>query len=467
MKTVTRKPKLSIIAFDLLNLGTSFFLYFLLAFATLPFFISFFPNISPVKSLLHSITIEYSLYFYAFVAIGALSFLLGFNSANFGVSEVKLRRLWNYKWQPQRTLFVFIVVFVFGIVVKIIRIINDGFFYLDRSSIFTSHPLYSLVGLFDWMGTIALVVALIAYFNFLKAGNRQFRLWHYLVWIVLTTEVLYGFFMGARGPVVMPLVAYVIVRHYMFKRSPAYVLTAFFIIFFVFMTLLNINRSPGVFLDAYHVINREELTAARSSVKMADFRKLAATSLPLVSKERALNFSKYVFDSSILRADQSRIFLAVLDYVYEFKPGESAKKFIASLGPPRFIWKNKPLIHGDISEIGKRSGLIAPLDTTSIGPTILGDWYINFGFLGIVLGMFLIGIIFKFLSRVFIYSETVYPTGLMLFSITWLHTIPGAVEGWMAPLWAGYIKLFVILFVVHLALKGSNLKYTNLTQIYE
>lgn len=448
------KIKTAVFEFDPLNLGNSFILYFFLAFATLPILILLFPSSNPIASLLKSIFFHFSVYYYTFATLGLFAFFLGFRYVRFDEFAGRVRGRWDYEWQPLRTFFVFLGVFALGIIVKAIRIYNGGFLYLDRNPAFTSHPLYSLVGLFDWMGIIALIIALVAYFYFLKTGDLRFVAWRYLVWIVLFGEVLYGFFSGARGTTLAPLVAYVIVRHYIFKKSPRYVFAAFLVIFFLLMPLLNINRSPGVFFAAYYVIDKDEFVSARNALEERNLEKFTdSISIPI--GERAADLGKYVFDSSVLRADQSRLLLAVLNNVYQFKPGDSAIKFFASLGPPRFIWKNKPLIHGNMGEIGRRSGLLAPGDTTSIGPSVLGDWYMNFGFLGIVFGMLFLGALFRFLSEAFISTDSIHSTGLMIFGVTWLHTIPGAVEGWMAPLWAGYIKLFVILFVVHLALKGK------------
>lgn len=450
------KLKTAVIEFDPLNLGNSFILYSFLAFATFPAFVLFFPHIKPIASLLHSQPTSFSIYYYAFAIIGVLAFFLGFHYVRIGGFVGRMQSIWDYEWQPLRTFLVFFGVFAFGILIKAVRIYNGGFIYLDRNLAFTSHPLYSLVGLFDWMGTIALFIALIAYFYSLKTHDPWLVVWRYTAWAVFLIEVSYGFFSGARGTVLMPMVAYVIVRHYLFRKSPRYVFAAFMIIFFLLMPLLNINRSPGVFLTSYNVVTKEELIASRDALKELNSKKLLA-SISIFTPERITNLGKYAFDASVLRADQSRILLAVFNNVYEFKPWESAYKFIASLGPPRFIWKSKPIIQGNMSEIGWKSGLLAPGDTTSIGPTVVGNWYMNFGILGIVFGMFFLGAIFKFLSEVFISSENIYPTGLLIFGVTWLHTIPMAVEGWMAPLWAGYVKLFVILFVVHLALKGRRL----------
>lgn len=451
------KLKTTIAGFDPLNLGVSFVLYFLLAFAALPFFVLFMPNLGSVKSLLESVPFDFSTYFYALSLIGLLAFALGFYFLRFAAIENTVRSRWDYIWQARRTLFVFFAVFTLGIIVKAIRVYNDAFFYLDRSQSFTSHPLYSLVGLFDWFGTIALAIALIAYFHFLKTGDDRFSMWRYIVWPVMLVEMLYGFFMGARGPVLVPLIAYVIIRNYMVKKRPIQAIMAILIMFTVLMPLLNINRSTGVFLNAYVKLNDEEKLLAKKVITEINSESIQA-SISLLNRERLANLGKYAFDSSILRTDQSRIFLAVLNYVYEFQPGESFKKFAASLGPPRIIWKSKPLIHGDMRDIGYKSRLLASADTTSIGPTILGDWYMNFGFLGIIFGMFFLGGIFRFLSHAFISLENIHLTGLMLFTVTWLHTIPSAVEGWMAPLWAGYIKLLAILFIIHFALRSGEVE---------
>lgn len=449
-------------SFDVFNLGNSFILYYIFAFGFLPLLNFFFPYLKLFDSLAKSGLIAPSVYYYVFAALGLFSFALGFKYVRLERITERLRRKWNYEWRHPRVILVFGIIFVAGLAVKAIRIFNGGFFYLDRNQAFTSHPLYSLIGLLDWAGTISLVIALVAYFLcFLKYRDERFWAWRYIAWGTMAVEIFYGFFMGARGTVLVPLVAYVVVRYYVEKRSLRYVLIAFLIIFFILMPLLNINRSPEVFFNAYHIVNKTEIAGKINAFKNRDFRNLAS-SVALPEAERVLSVGEYVFDSSIMRIDQSRILLAVFHNIYEFKPMDSVSRFFASLGPPRFLWKDKPIIRGDISALAQRSGILAPGDTTSVGATVVGDWYIGFGIWGVVFGMFLLGVFFRFLSGIFINRENIYPTGLVFYAITWLHTIPGAIEGWQAPLWAGLVKLLAILILIHFFIsRGKKEKIIN------
>ena len=437
-------------------------MYYILAFGVVPILNFFFPYAKLFDSLAKSGLVVSFVYYYVFAVLGLLSFTLGFKYVRFDKIEERLRRNWNYEWCHSRLILVFGIIFAVGLAIKAIRIFNGGFFYLDRSPAFTSHSLYSLVGLLDWAGTISLVIAFTAYFlYFLKYGDKRFWAWRYIAWGTMAVEIFYGFFMGARGTVIAPLVAYIMVRYYVERRGLRYVFLAFLTIIFILMPLLNINRSPEVFFNAYHVVEKTEIAEVISGFDNGD-SKDSAPSAVIFPKERILSAGKYVFGSSIMRINQSHILLAVFHNIYEFKPLDSVSRFFASLGPPRFIWKNKPIIQGDISALAQRSGILAPGDTTSIGATVVGDWYIGFGVWGIVFGMFLFGALFRFLSGIFINRENIYPTGLVFYAITWLHTIPGAIEGWQAPLWAGLVKLLAILILIHFFIsRGKKEKIIN------
>ncbi len=129
--------------------------------------------------------------------------------------------------------------------------------------------------------------------------------------------------------------------------------------------------------------------------------------------------------------------------------------FFISLGPPRFIWKNKPIISGGGNEFGRQIGVLNPDDyTTSIAPNIVGDWYMNFGLAGIIFGMFFFGAIFRFIYDCLIKNTGGVFSGAMIYSIIWIQIIKGS-EDFIAPVWAGLVKLLVILIIIHFALTNK------------
>lgn len=121
-----------------------------------------------------------------------------------------------------------------------------------------------------------------------------------------------------------------------------------------------------------------------------------------------------------------------------------------NLGPPRFIWKNKSIsINGSSNEFGRVYGILGENDfETSVGPTMVGDLYINFGVIGIIFGMLFFGVLFRILFDYLIKYSKASLSGVMIYSIVWIQIIK-EFEGWIAPVYSGLVKLLVILLVIH------------------
>ena len=162
---------------------------------------------------------------------------------------------------------------------------------------------------------------------------------------------------------------------------------------------------------------------------------------------------KFVFDSSIGRIDQSRVLSAVFEKTEKFLHGETFLELLTSFGPPRFIWKNKLFSINILgNKYGRQIGILGPNDfQTSINPTMIGDWYMNFGIVGIIFGMFLMGMIFRFIYNYLILETNNSLSGVMIYSVFWIQIIRG-MENYIAPVYAGLMKMFVVLILIHVFL---------------
>lgn len=76
------------------------------------------------------------------------------------------------------------------------------------------------------------------------------------------------------------------------------------------------------------------------------------------------------------------------------------KEMISSL-IPRPLWRNKPMV-GEFGLWFTRIYLDIPRSNSSNGPTVFGDLYRNYGFVGVLLGMFLVGIYLRIIYEKFI-----------------------------------------------------------------
>lgn len=115
-----------------------------------------------------------------------------------------------------------------------------------------------------------------------------------------------------------------------------------------------------------------------------------------------------------------------------------ATKFI-----PRIFWKNKP---SDTlgNEFGKRYGVLGANDqTTSWNMPVLNEFFVNFGLIGIVVGMFILGLIFSSASILLNYKYNNY-----LFIISFITLYPlFYLESHFSLTFGAVVQTFIFLLI--------------------
>lgn len=425
-----RKKISSIDIFDLTN---SFAIYYLIIFGIFPLAVAL-----RIPSKMVQYVIGKNLSFWSgemllYLAIGLGFFILGsffikvvLQAANTNAFGGILAGVFKEKWGKRRTFLVFWGVFIAGLIVKIIRIKEGIYFYPFRNHQFMDNPFYSLLGILSSFGLIALTIAFVYYYSLLREGDSSYKVWQRLSWVAFILEFSYGFLSGSRINAVIPVIIYLIARHYVYIRDYYRVIVFGIIILFVIMPFGYFLRNPSGSLSYFGAADNQISTLQ--------------------------NMQQFIFDNSIGRIDQSQIFLAILNKTAHFLNGQDLLNFFVSLGPPRFIWHDKPVINASGNELGRDLGILPPSDhTTSISPTVVGDLYMNFGLTGIIAGMMIIGILARFLYKILIENSERSLSGVMIYSVVWIQVIKG-MEDWIAPSYAGLVKLIVILIVIHLLL---------------
>lgn len=412
---------------DYFELGNSFFIYYLLIFGGLPLAVLLRLPSKYVEYFIGQSVPIFNAKIFVYLFIGISCFFLGYKFLTSHISTYvggaeRISRIFKKEWTFGRTLRVFGAVFLVNFIVKAARVFGGGYFHLTKSQSFTGSPFYSLIGLLDWLGPAALAIAFGYYFEMLKIGDSRYKTWRRIAWMVFVFEFIYGFFSGSKFYAIIPIITYLIVRHYAYKRSFKRVVIAGFLAFFVLMPFLNFYNTPSVFLSPSYSYDGE-----------VEFE----------------NIEKFAVDSSFGRFNQSKSIFNIFEKTDKFLYGKSLMNFFVSLGPPRFIWKNKPVINASGNEFGRKYGIILPDDFgTNVGPTIIGDLYLNFGVWGIALGMLFFGALLRFIFDVLIRYSGASLSGIMIYSVFWTQIIKGT-EDWLAPVWAGLVKIFVILLVIH------------------
>jgi len=425
--------KAKILNFNLFELGNSVILYYLLIFYLVPFLalIGF-----SIKFTLINYQIPWQALGYLTLGLGLL--VIGYFGPLARYLAEKTPNIFIGSWNLKRVKIAFWTIFSLGIVAKIIRLIAGGYFIkYNLNPSFGQSAFYSLIGYLDWFGYIALVIALINYCHLKKIGNKDYRIWKLLAFSVLFIEIAYGIPSCSRVAVIVPILLYFLIKSHLFKIKYWEIAFIAAAIIFVLFPFGNICRNPSI-LSAYQVIK-------------ADINQIPAFNIP-VSSISVSNTRDFLADSFLSRINQASVFSKILEVPRDVLAsyGSSLSNFLMTLGPPRFIWKDKPLSTNSLgNDFGHQLGIISPEDfTTSVGPTIIGDFYINFGIPGIIFGMFLAGIVFRFIYNYLVKLTAVSSSGLLIYSIFWIQILQG-MENWTAPVLAGLMKLFVILIIIH------------------
>lgn len=282
---------------------------------------------------------------------------------------------------------------------------------------------------------VALAIAFIAYFHFKKIGDKRYKIWRYIAWVSLVLGIVYAVPSCGRMEAITPIIIYLIIRWYVFERSFLNILLGAGAILIFIFPVGNACRHSVVVATGYNIT----LETARESV-------------PSV----VLSSGRFVAESFLSRINQSVVLSAIINSPERLEYGSSFKEIFLVFSPPRFLWKDKPeSINAKGNEFGHRLGLLYENNfNTSVGPTNVGDWYMNFGLWGIALGMFFMGMLYRIIYEFLINRPDVSLSGIMIYAILWINIIKG-MEDWVAPVWAGIIKLLIIIFAIHLFLIGK------------
>lgn len=328
-------------------------------------------------------------------------------------------------WDERRMRFTVGVLAVLGLAGKVFRVLGGGYFHTGRDPSFSASPFASIAGYLDWVGYLALGAALIMYFSLRAEGKRAWMPWAAVAGGLFAIEFFYGFFSCARIAVVMPVLIYLLTRWYTIRIAwwkAALVFTLATALVFPFGN------------------------ACRNPAKLGD---TATANVPAVANR----LSALAAESFVSRMDFSRLLTQIREQDLSDFKSNFFSDFVASFGPPRFLWADKPLsMNARGNEFGRESGILSPDDrVTAVSPLFIGELLINFGVGGMVAGMALLGMFAKALYVVLV-GEKTSPTGILAYSIVWIELMKGT-EGWIAPLFAGLVKLLILVLVIHFVVR--------------
>lgn len=334
-------------------------------------------------------------------------------------------------WDYRRVAWMVGALTVLGIAAKAVRLAGGGYFHTWKSASFLSSPFTSLIGHLDWAGPIAFGIALLMYYSFAKSDTAGIPRWGATVAGLFTMEILFAVFSCSREAIFVVPVLYLLIRWY--AKGIAW-WKALFAVFFLVAIVFpwgNACRSSLV---------RENLLAGQEGDVSVVSLAQSSARLTVGSFFSRINHSFTIV--YVVAADLS-------DFKSRF-----VVDFLTSFAPPRFLWTDKPVsINGRGNEFGHRAGILSPDDSlTAVGPTLPGEFFINFGFAGVLIGMALFGLLLKFLYVYLVGRNVRTPSAILVYGVAWLTLLRG-LEHWAVPLLAGFIKILILLLVIHFIIR--------------
>ena len=234
----------------------------------------------------------------------------------------------------------------------------------------------SLAGIMSVLSTLAEAGLVLAWIGYFRDGRRAWL----LVGIVgLVLALAAGLFSKSKGAAIFPAVnvgvAYFLVRGRIPGVALVSVVLAFFFVIQPFVTIWR-ALSGVEYSDRIEMISQGVAVLSKMEIGLPDFSDVEVKG----------GFSRGVLDVAARITDEA-------GKIVPYKAGET---FVAAADTvvPRFLWPGKP-DNSLGNEIGHTYGAIENVadEVTNVAPTLVGEFFANFGWIGVAIGMFLLGLV--------------------------------------------------------------------------
>jgi hypothetical protein len=256
----------------------------------------------------------------------------------------------------------------------------------------------------------------------------------FLLCVVVPGTMFFNFFTSSKGAFLRPIVMVVIVRIIVTRRiRMSWVLgfiAAAALIYPVSMAYreyMSGNRLSALQVIANPNTALRLVAGVATTADPAEYMKAG-----LQSTARRLNGLGIL--SAIVRDAGTRV-----PFQHGWSIGYIPLSYI-----PRVLWKDKPRFE---TGIWVTDNFGYPGIDTSTGSTWIGEFFFNFGWAGVIIGMALLGIWFRFLQDMFLRMDSTIPA--MLAGIVTIMVIGPAIEGDLLAPTNGVIFLLTPLLLMH------------------
>lgn len=392
------------------NFGISFSVYYFLMFLAIPLFTELitilydeqFKDYMNGRYFLTSQIYTYESFFFAF--LGWISFIIAYLLTP-SYKKIPII-IFRSEWSLYKTFFLSAFLFAMGYIVKIPRMFTDSINY----EMFSDTLLTPFWGFCFSPGILHILAILIAILGFYEARQKEYALYKNfksLLLFMIPIFILSVLLIGGKSKLIALGIFFLIVHSYYFKFRLKKIILILILITIVVFKFDELKR--GIVGDI-----TEEIPFS-------------------------INFDPYVE-----RISQIQVFTQIVLSDEEPLYGYTFNQFFEEF-KPQSIREN--IINEN--EFGRKYHIIQNTDyKTGVAMTTIGDLYINFHLTGVLIGLFLLGILYK---RLFTFLQNASMFGKFAIPILWVVIIHG-IESSISILLSGIIYTLFSLIIIHLTL---------------
>lgn len=315
----------------------------------------------------------------------------------------------------------------------------EGYYGLIASTENTSKAAGAVSGL-----SLLIIISHLASWNsYFKFKQRKYLLFGI---ITTTTLLLSGIISNSKTAFILPFLFIGISLWGVSARFPFRLFSLILLIFtFIALPFVTVSR----YLSVISGNEYSKLEVARSTFEFfisfdwIDQVKLYGEQSTTVSLGRGLSdyFSIIVHETG-----------NSVEYLHGKTFSHAVETFI-----PRFLYPEKPSLNiGNWT--AQHYGALASGDTvTSLSPSLMGEFYMNFGLLGVVSGMALLGFLAVIVDKHLIVSRDNWVMPYAIFCIGWQESVIGHS---FLPFIKNIVFLWFVLFLLSLLLKVKYAQYS-------
>ena len=296
-----------------------------------------------------------------------------------------------------------------GWTAQILLIVGGGYLHGFRTAI--SPKWATTVAWTAQFAIAAIALAAVQYFRAVRTG-RGYTAWMVVLGGLLIAELAFTIPSGNRVQLLMTLAVPVMCAYYVFERTrwKPVVVVGLVAVFLVF-PLEDIYRSA---ISRSADINARHPTTA----PLALLERAAIQTGATLSHSRPSTYAMLSVQTFVQRLNMIGVVASVIrrtPSVWPFADGRTVDATVVSLAPPRFIMK-KPIVSVGGMDFAHRYLLVRPWDTvTSVAVTRIGELYLNSWWPGVAGGMWLEGMLTRFIYVYLVNDGLPSPSGVFLY----------------------------------------------------